>query len=131
MPFKSKAQRRKFYAMAESGEISPKVVKEWEHATPKNKKLPEKVSSMNKTAFELGFEKKAGIVAEGLNKALNFAEGSHFGHAAELAGLGILTAPSISNMVSGKGTWKDKAEVGGLGVLALPSIAHFASHLRK
>lgn len=41
-PFKSKAQRRKFYAMEKRGEISMKKVKEWEKETGK-KKLPEKV----------------------------------------------------------------------------------------
>lgn len=40
MPFKSQAQRRKFYAMKARGEISPETVKEWEDATPKGKKLP-------------------------------------------------------------------------------------------
>lgn len=44
MPFKSQAQRRKFYAMQARGQISPSVVKEWEAATPKGKKLPEKVA---------------------------------------------------------------------------------------
>jgi len=43
MPFKSKAQRRKFYAMARSGEISPETVEKWEKETPKGKKLPEHV----------------------------------------------------------------------------------------
>lgn len=42
MPFKSKAQRRKFYAMANRGEISHKKVEEWESATH-GKKLPERV----------------------------------------------------------------------------------------
>src|SRR5512136_2201594 len=42
MPFKSKAQRRKFYAMANRGEISHAKVKEWERHT-KGKKLPERV----------------------------------------------------------------------------------------
>jgi hypothetical protein len=45
MPFKSKAQRRLFYALAARGEISEEKVKEWEDATPKNKPLPEKVAS--------------------------------------------------------------------------------------
>jgi hypothetical protein len=45
MPFKSQAQRAKFYAMEERGEISPKVVKEWEKATPKNKPLPKRVKA--------------------------------------------------------------------------------------
>jgi hypothetical protein len=43
VPFKSQAQRAKFYAMKERGEISPKVVKEWEAATPKNKPLPKRI----------------------------------------------------------------------------------------
>jgi len=42
MPFKSEAQRRKFYAMEDRGEISKKTVDEWEAATPKGKKLPER-----------------------------------------------------------------------------------------
>jgi len=40
MPFKSKAQRRKFYAMADRGEIPKKTVKKWEKHT-KDKDLPE------------------------------------------------------------------------------------------
>lgn len=43
MPFKSKAQRRKFYAMADRGEISEATVDRWEDETPKGKKLPERV----------------------------------------------------------------------------------------
>lgn len=53
-PFKSQAQRRKFYAMANRGEISKKTVKEWESETPKNKKLPERVkktADLNATTF--------------------------------------------------------------------------------
>jgi hypothetical protein len=72
-------------------------------------------------------EKQGGVIARGVAKVLNTTEHSNFAHGAELAGLGILAAPSVSNMASGKGTWKDKAEVGGLGVLALPSLSHFAS----
>ena len=53
MPFKSQAQRGKFYAMAERGEISPKVVSEWEHATPKGKKLPKHVK---KSQIELAIK---------------------------------------------------------------------------
>lgn len=43
MPFRSESQRRKFYAMKNRGEISAATVKHWEEATPKNKKLPERV----------------------------------------------------------------------------------------
>lgn len=42
MPFKSKAQRRKFHAMAARGEISKEVVEEWERKTKSKKKLPER-----------------------------------------------------------------------------------------
>lgn len=42
MPYKSEAQRKKFHAMEERGEISPKVVKEFDKAS-KGKKLPKKV----------------------------------------------------------------------------------------
>lgn len=42
MPFKSEAQRRKFYAMAETGEVSEHTLKKWEKETP-DKKLPEHV----------------------------------------------------------------------------------------
>jgi len=45
MPFKSQAQRRKFYAMADKGEISDKTVEKWEDETPKGKKLPERVKT--------------------------------------------------------------------------------------
>ena len=42
MPYKSDAQRRKFHAMEQRGEISPKVVREHDQAS-KGKKLPERV----------------------------------------------------------------------------------------
>lgn len=43
MPFKSLAQRAKFYAMLKRGEISQATVDEWERATPKGKALPKRV----------------------------------------------------------------------------------------
>ena len=46
MPFKSEAQRRKFYAMAERGDISKAKVKEYEEATEGN--LPERVRAKAK-----------------------------------------------------------------------------------
>lgn len=60
MPFKSEAQRRKFYAMANRGEISRETVNEWEAATPKGKKLPERAK---KSALSAAFD-------EGVNAAL-------------------------------------------------------------
>jgi len=41
-PFKSEAQRRKFYAMKSRGEISGETLHEWESETP-DKKLPERL----------------------------------------------------------------------------------------
>ncbi len=41
MPFKSEAQRRKFYAMSERGEISKAKVREYEEETKGD--LPERV----------------------------------------------------------------------------------------
>jgi hypothetical protein len=41
MPFRSEAQRRKFYAMSERGEISKEKVAEYERKTRGN--LPERV----------------------------------------------------------------------------------------
>src|SRR6266446_6353157 len=43
MPFKSKAQQRKFGAMMGRGEISKQEFDKWAHATPNIKKLPERV----------------------------------------------------------------------------------------
>jgi len=51
MPFKSQAQRGKFYAMADRGEISKTTVKHWEDTTPKGKKLPERVGRKKESRF--------------------------------------------------------------------------------
>jgi hypothetical protein len=50
MPFKSHAQRGKFYVMKSRGEISAKTVKEFEDATPKGKTLPYHVKRYRKGA---------------------------------------------------------------------------------
>lgn len=42
MPFKSEAQRRKFYAMARRGEISKETLRRWEQHTG-DRRLPERV----------------------------------------------------------------------------------------
>lgn len=51
MPFQSEAQRRKFYAMKNRGEISGKTVEHWEEATG-DRKLPERVKKS--AAYEYG-----------------------------------------------------------------------------
>ena len=47
MPFKSKAQRRKFAELLVKGEISPETYEEWNRETGR-KKLPERVKSKTK-----------------------------------------------------------------------------------
>ena len=48
MPFKSKAQRRKFAELLISGEITPEVFEEWNRETG-SKKLPERVKAKTPT----------------------------------------------------------------------------------
>ena len=48
MPFKSKAQRRKFAALLVEGKISPETYEEWNRETG-GKKLPERVKARAKT----------------------------------------------------------------------------------
>lgn len=47
MPYKSKKQQRKFHAMEERGEISPKVVKEFDQSTDFSN-LPERKKPQRK-----------------------------------------------------------------------------------
>jgi hypothetical protein len=48
MPFKSKAQLRKFGELLKEGKISSATFKEWLSATPNIKKLPERVGKKSK-----------------------------------------------------------------------------------
>lgn len=48
--FKSKAQRRKFYALKAEGKMDQKTIDEWESDTKNKKSLPEKVKKKEKTA---------------------------------------------------------------------------------
>ena len=43
MPFKSQAQRAKFHSLVAEGKMKQSTLDEWESATPKHKKLPERV----------------------------------------------------------------------------------------
>lgn len=102
MPFKSNAQRRKFYALKSQGKMTQKTIDEWEQDTPKN--LPER---LKKKAFFRGFEKAASL-----------------GDIAELGGLAALAVPSIQHLRR-KPMMEDtkaKYEVGGLGLLAAPYV---------
>lgn len=48
VPFRSKAQLRRFAAMVKRGEISKKKFKQWLKETPNIKKLPERVKKRKK-----------------------------------------------------------------------------------
>jgi hypothetical protein len=45
MPFKSKAQMRKFFSMESKGELPKGTAEHWAHETPSVKRLPEKKAS--------------------------------------------------------------------------------------
>jgi len=62
MPFKSKRQMRKFFAMEERGELPEGTAERWAHETPSIKKLPEKKgpSSKRKKAGQLTTEASCG-----------------------------------------------------------------------
>jgi hypothetical protein len=65
MPFKSKAQRRKFYALKSEGKIDQKTINEWEKETPNE--LPEKVA-MDTTEFFMGLMKEKPDVIDRLQQ---------------------------------------------------------------
>lgn len=104
-PFKSQAQRRKFYAMENRGEISPKTLHKWEGETP-DRKLPERVKS----------EKAAGAIG----RAASFVARSAFfptstatmignvGIGAGMAGIAGMKAPTPSQRMTRMADLADK-----------------------
>jgi len=58
MPFKSKAQRRKFAQLLVEGKIKPATFEEWNRETG-SKALPERVGSKRKGKAAAGKRKKA------------------------------------------------------------------------
>lgn len=70
MPFKSKAQEKKFFVMEENHEIPKGTAKRWAHHTKNIKDLPEHVK--HKKAFIAGFLLKC--AAEGITDPLVIAE---------------------------------------------------------
>jgi hypothetical protein len=57
MPFKSKAQRRKFAELLVKGEISPETFEEWNRETG-SVRLPERVKRKTKGAKKKGAKRK-------------------------------------------------------------------------
>jgi hypothetical protein len=58
MPFKSKAQRRKFAELLVKGEISEETFEEWNRATG-SARLPERVTSKRQASKKKASKKKA------------------------------------------------------------------------
>jgi len=58
MPFKSKAQRRKFAELLVKGEISPETYEEWNRETGR-KVLPERVNRARKKSKRTTAKRKA------------------------------------------------------------------------
>ena len=58
MPFKSKAQRRKFAELLVKGEISPETYEEWNRETGR-KELPERVNRARKKGRRTTATRKA------------------------------------------------------------------------
>lgn len=96
MPFKSDAQRRKFYAMEADGEISTATLKKWEKETPKGKDLPERVKNAEPgpppgwSLKEWDKHLQRGYQGKKLPKYLKTAYHS-LGQQSALAALGIMT----------------------------------------
>ncbi len=59
MPFKSKAQRRKFAQLLVEGKISPQTFEEWNRSTG-GKRLPERVRKPRKTKRKAISRKRKG-----------------------------------------------------------------------
>jgi hypothetical protein len=59
MPFKSKAQRRKFAELLVKGEITPETFEEWNRETG-SAKLPERVKTAKKRASRRGTKSQRG-----------------------------------------------------------------------
>lgn len=64
MPFKSKAQVRKFGQLLREGKITKEQFDEWVSSTPNMNKLPERVKKKKKPGFVNGFKKVAEVLAE-------------------------------------------------------------------
>ena len=52
MPFKSKAQMRKFASLVKQGKMSKRTFNEWLRATPSVKRLPERIGNKKKKTYK-------------------------------------------------------------------------------
>lgn len=110
MPFKSKAQIRKFHVLVAEGKMKQSVMDEWMAATKNPHKLPNRIKPKKKM----------------------IKSASSLDHIIEVAGLGTLAVPSVYHLMKRKhmkDSTSSKYELGGLGVLAAPSMAHILKGL--
>lgn len=107
MPYKSKAQRRKFWAMVDRGELPESTAREWERETKNKEDLPEKV--MEKKSYNA--------------KPLIAALGGGLGGAAAGAGTGIPIGAIMGALDADEGQRLQRAlrgaMYGGLGGAAV------------
>jgi hypothetical protein len=68
MPFKSKAQRRKFAELLVKGEISPETYEEWNRETG-GRQLPERVKKKTKKKAKKRTKKRTKKKAKGTRKS--------------------------------------------------------------
>lgn len=125
MPFKSKAQRRKFYALKAEGKMDQKTIDEWESKTPN--RIPEKVASI-----KLALEKQAAIPVSSLVGATHALAGTEPGAAS--AALGAPPhARTHAAAGSAAGSWLGAAggaAAGGIGgALGGAAIGYGAGHM--
>lgn len=127
MPFKSKAQMRKFFAMEDRGELPEGKAEEWADETPDLRGLPERKKKRTKKAMLLKMAHDIGM--------LHAIEESGLAKTASLEGalLGLIrrTAPVAIPTVAGAAmAGPDHRLEGALGGLALGALgAHGARHL--
>lgn len=114
MPFKSEAQRRKFYAMANRGEISKHEVSKWEKATGK-KKLPERLHKKGEMMFRLAMDlgKLAALRNAGLDKNASLLESLGFTGLKTIAPL--LVPAAAGAIIGGPDRRIEGAVAGGIG----------------
>ena len=119
MPFKSKRQQRKFFAMEHSGEIPKGTAMRWAEETPNIKKLPEKKKTaslcapeLERTLFEGVLSKEAGM--EGILGGL----GSKLAPVLLPAGLGAYAAGPEHRMEGAIGG----AALGAVGKRLAPEL---------
>ena len=133
MPFQSKRQQRKFFAMEAQGELPKGTARRWAHHTPNLKSLPERKEAMaqpiadlaeKKAAFKVAFLAKlaaSGVTPTQWFESLTKAANGSPDILSSLLGGGIdLGKSAISGMA---GAIPTAAKAIGAGAIAAPILA--------